>query len=213
MTPDHAQRRPGTGTSGRVVPHDVHRLIVIRMLLLFSAVAVVACGSSPTGSVHTGGPTSSVPTSSALSSIGSVETGTTTAPPASTIGPGLATTVPATIGPGTAPTTTAAPPLPVEGTGVRGRVAAGPTCPVERADQPCPLNPVHGRVDALDPAGRTVAHATTDEVGRYAISLPSGEYTLRVVTDGPFPRCRDTAVSVTAGPPVSADIDCDTGIR
>ena len=84
---------------------------------------------------------------------------------------------------------------------------------MERADRPCPPNPVHGRVDALDLAGRTVAAATTDDVGRYAISLPSGQYTLQVVIDGPFPRCPDTAVSVTGGSPVTGDIDCDTGIR
>jgi hypothetical protein len=84
---------------------------------------------------------------------------------------------------------------------------------VERPDQPCPPNPVHGRVDALDPTGRTVADATTDDDGRYAISLPSGQYTLRIVTDAPFPRCPDTAVSVTEGSPVTSNIDCDTGIR
>jgi hypothetical protein len=67
-------------------------------------------------------------------------------------------------------------------------------------------------VDALDATGRTVAGATIDD-GRYAISLPSGQYTLRVLTDGPFPRCPDTAVSVTEGSPVASNIGCDTGIR
>jgi hypothetical protein len=68
-------------------------------------------------------------------------------------------------------------------------------------------------VDALDPAGRTVADVMIDDVGRYAISVPPGQYTLHVVTDGPFPRCPDTAVSVTGISPVTGDIDCDTGIR
>jgi hypothetical protein len=36
---------------------------------------------------------------------------------------------------------------------------------------------------------------------------------LRVITDGQFPRCPDTTVTVTAGPPATADIDGDTGIR
>lgn len=92
-------------------------------------------------------------------------------------------------------------------------VAAGPTCPVERPDQACPPNPVHGRVDALDGVGHTVGSATTDGEGRCAIALRPGAYTLRVVTAGPFPRCPDTSVTVTAEPTAPTDIDCDTGIR
>jgi hypothetical protein len=149
----------------------------------------------------------------AVAACGSAPAGTATAPPTSTVAPVLATTAPTTITSVTASTTTVAPPLPVERSGVRGRVTAGPTCPVERPDQPCPPNPVHGRVDALDRAGRAAAHATTDDAGRYAISLPSGQYTLRVVTDGFLPRCPDTAVSVTGTSPVTVDIDCDSGIR
>jgi hypothetical protein len=192
---------------------DVHHRVLIRLLPVLSAMAVVACGSSPTGSVYMGGSTTSVTTSSVVSSIGSTETVTATAPPTSTVGPDPATTAPTTITSPPAPITTVAPPLPVEGTGVRGRVTAGPTCPVERPEQPCPPNPVHGRVDALDATGRTVADVTIDASGRYAISLPPGQYTLRVRADGPFPRCPDTAVSVTEASPVTSNIGCDTGIR
>ncbi len=114
----------------------------------------------------------------------------------------------------TIPSTTTEPaPLTLDGTGVRGRVTAGPTCPVERPDQPCPPSPVHGRVDAVNSAGNTAGSATTDDAGRFAITLPQGDYTLRVVTDGSFPQCSDVSVTVTAGPPATADIDCDTGIR
>jgi len=92
-------------------------------------------------------------------------------------------------------------------------VTAGPTCPVERADQPCAPSPVHARVDAVDSEGRTAASATTDDAGRYALGIAPGSYTLRVAVDGPFPRCPDTPVSVTAGSAAVADIGCDTGIR
>jgi hypothetical protein len=68
-------------------------------------------------------------------------------------------------------------------------------------------------VDALDPTGHTTANATTDDAGRYAISLPPGRYTLRVAIDGPFPHCPDVPVTITPGAPVTADIGCDTGIR
>jgi hypothetical protein len=112
-----------------------------------------------------------------------------------------------------ATTTTASEPPPIEGTGVAGRVTAGPTCPVERPDQPCPPNPVAGRVEAIDAAGHTAGSAPTDSVGRYAIRLEPGDYTLRVATAGRFPVCPETAVSVPAGPAVTIDIGCDTGIR
>jgi hypothetical protein len=45
------------------------------------------------------------------------------------------------------------------------------------------------------------------------MALPVGDYTLRVDTGGTYPRCPDTPVTVSAGPPTAADIDCDTGIR
>lgn len=136
-------------------------------------------------------------------------TGTSSSSP-STSSPSSTTTETVTTTTGT----TAEPaPLPVEGTGVHGRVRAGPTCPVERPDQPCPPNPVAGRVDAINAAGRTAGVATTDAVGRYAIALAPGDYTLRVLTEGMFPTCPDTAVLVALGPPLTVDIGCDTGIR
>ena len=181
-------------------------------LLLVAAATLVSCGSSNT-SLGQGGSTGAVTTSSVVSPTGRAEVGTATAWPATTDAPGHATTAHTDSTAEVIPTTMVLPPLPVDGTGVRGRVTAGPTCPVERPDQPCPPKPVRGRVDALDSAGHTAANADTDDAGRYAISLPSGHYELRMVTDGPFPRCPDTPVTVTAGLPVTADIDCDTGIR
>ena len=84
---------------------------------------------------------------------------------------------------------------------------------MERPGQPCPPSPVAGRVEAIDAAGHAAGNATTDADGRYAIALPPGAYTLRVATEAMFPMCPDTAVMVPSGPPVAADVDCDTGIR
>lgn len=97
-------------------------------------------------------------------------------------------------------------------TGVAGRVTAGPTCPVERPDQPCPPAPVNATVEALDGSGRSVARTATDDQGAFTLPLPPGAYTLRVIHDGPFPRCPDTPVTVTDGE-THVDIDCDSGIR
>ncbi len=109
-------------------------------------------------------------------------------------------------------TTSAAPPGDGS-TGIDGRVTAGPTCPVEPTDHPCPRSPVHERVDAFDSAEHLAGTATTTETGRYSISLPPGTYTLRVHAGGPFPRCPAIRVTVVADATVTGDIDCDTGIR
>jgi hypothetical protein len=101
----------------------------------------------------------------------------------------------------------------VTGSGVVGRVSAGPTCPVERPDHPCPANPVHGQVVATDSSGQPAGSAATDDEGRFAIPVAPGDYTLRVSINGPLPRCPDTPVTVPAGSSVIVDIGCDTGIR
>ena len=98
------------------------------------------------------------------------------------------------------------------GSGVRGRVTAGPTCPVERPDQPCPPRPVDARVDAFAD-NRQVAGTQTDTDGRYALTLSPGKYTLMATTGGELPRCSPTEVTVVANQVTTADISCDTGIR
>jgi hypothetical protein len=99
-------------------------------------------------------------------------------------------------------------------TGLEGHVTAGPTCPVERIDQPCPPRPVTAaRVNAVDSGGRTAASTLTDPTGRYALSLPRGRFTLRISTGGLFPRCPDTPITVDANVVTVVDVNCDTGIR
>lgn len=97
--------------------------------------------------------------------------------------------------------------------GIRGRVTAGPTCPVVRPDHPCLPNPVKARVEAIDSSGRSAGSAMTDGAGSYAIPVPPGVYTVSVDPGGPFPRCPETQVVVSAGTPPATDIVCDTGIR
>jgi len=53
----------------------------------------------------------------------------------------------------------------------------------------------------------------SDTNGDYRLTLAAGQYTLVVVTSNSFPRCPNTALTVTDGPPSRADISCDTGIR
>ena len=168
----------------------VVRVVAILVML------VAGCGSDRSPVATGGSGTTAATSTTTLPAETTVVSSTTSAPASSSTS-----------------TTSEPAPLPVGGTGVHGRVTAGPTCPVERPGQPCPPSPVAGRVEAIDAAGHTAGNATTDADGRYAIALPPGAYTLRVATEAMFPMCPDTAVSVPSGPPVAADLDCDTGIR
>ena len=99
------------------------------------------------------------------------------------------------------------------GGGAGGFVTAGPTCPVERPDHPCPPRPVAAQVNAQDGSDRTVATTRTDQAGHYSLSLAAGTYTLVAVTGSTYPRCPATPVTVRPGAVTRADINCDTGIR
>jgi hypothetical protein len=96
--------------------------------------------------------------------------------------------------------------------GVYGYVTAGPTCPVERVDQPCPPRPVPTVVEARG-VGGAVASTESDGSGRYEFHLPPGSYVIVVGGSAAWPRCPETPVSLMAGVTTRADISCDTGIR
>ncbi len=147
------------------------------------------------GGTATIGPGSTVPARGG-------EATTSTAPPTPTASPGPPTSPPPT-----------APPPSLAGSGVYGDVSAGPTCPVERAGQPCPPDPVAATVAAVDAGGRAVASTTSGADGRYALALPAGMFTLVTTTPTALPRCPSVRVTVTPGAASRADISCDTGIR
>lgn len=88
---------------------------------------------------------------------------------------------------------------------------AGPTCPVERPDEPCPDVPVRGRV-AVSSAGELVVSGELDAAGNYRISLPPGTYVVGVDTGAVLPRCEPVSVSVVDRN-VDVDVACDSGIR
>jgi hypothetical protein len=137
-------------------------------------------------------------------------TGSTTPSPSTTSQPAPSSTTTTTA---PRPTTTTTPPAPPPGTGTYGTVTAGPTCPVERPDQPCPPQPVSAQIDAQDSTGRVAGTTHSDSQGRYTLPLPPGDYTLNASTGNSMPRCQPVKVTVTSGSPTRADISCDTGIR
>jgi hypothetical protein len=93
-----------------------------------------------------------------------------------------------------------------------GRVSAGPTCPVERADHPCPPSPVSATVQAKE-RGRVIASTHTDANGRYRLQLRAGKYTVVAATSKPLPHCAPIKATVRANHTTRAPISCDTGIR
>jgi hypothetical protein len=96
--------------------------------------------------------------------------------------------------------------------GLYGFITAGPTCPVERVDQPCPPRAVSAVVEARG-AGGAVASTESDASGRYEFHLAQGRYVIVVGGSATWPRCPQTRVSVVADATTRVDISCDTGIR
>lgn len=98
-----------------------------------------------------------------------------------------------------------------------GDVSAGPTCPVQSTDHPCPPKPVaNARVTIETPSGSAVvATATTDTQGHFSVSLPPGDYRVRVEPgNGGLPRQdQPKDVIIRAGETTSVKIELDTGIR
>ena len=97
--------------------------------------------------------------------------------------------------------------------GVHGTVSAGPTCPVERADEPCPPQPAVATVRATNESGEEIATTESGSDGRYSVALPPGRYVLTATTGSAYPYCDPTEIEVPPARDVVADISCDTGIR
>lgn len=92
-------------------------------------------------------------------------------------------------------------------------MSAGPTCPVERLDSPCPPRLLTAEIDARDASGHLAGSTRSGSDGHYRLALPPGTYTLAVAATGPFPRCPTPTATVVPGSLATVDIGCDTGIR
>ncbi len=111
-----------------------------------------------------------------------------------------------TTGPGTSVTGT-----------IAGDVVAGPTCPVEQVENPCPPKAVTDRQVNIDTtSGATTASTTTDANGRFSIAVPPGSYVVHVkIVQGQVGMRQITSgdVTVTANQTSTMHIELDTGIR
>lgn len=101
------------------------------------------------------------------------------------------------------------------GTGVRGIVLAGPTCPVERPNESACVRPISGAtILALDSAGGEAGRTVSDSTGSYFLRLPPGTYEIvPQAVPGLMGVAAAARVTVTAGAALQLDLRYDTGIR
>jgi hypothetical protein len=101
------------------------------------------------------------------------------------------------------------------GSGIQGTVEAGPTCPVERINSPCPPHPLAATVVVRDSQGAEVTrfHSGTD--GRFKVDLAPGTYTLlgQPIGASMLPRPIPTTVTVVLGSYATVNVEYDSGIR
>ena len=97
--------------------------------------------------------------------------------------------------------------------GVTGRVTAGPTCPVERPDEPCADKPVETTLRLLRKDGSVAATEKSFSDGSFRMIVAPGSY--RLVADWPsrIGGCGPVEVSVEYGRFSYTEVSCDTGIR
>ncbi len=103
----------------------------------------------------------------------------------------------------------------VSGSGVRGRVTLGPTCPVERVGSPCPDHPIEAVVIALRRIGEAVGNVRTDARGAFFLPLAPGTYLIYArELSGDNPRIsKFQNVTVTNGSAATVALVIDSGIR
>ena len=106
-----------------------------------------------------------------------------------------------------------APPLT---SGIEGQVLIVPVCPVVREDTPCPDQPFQATI-AVWNAERTqkVQTFTSDEEGRFRVSLAPGEYYIDPVPPNPGVPPTPIAQTLTVPPDrfLRITIEYDSGIR
>jgi hypothetical protein len=101
------------------------------------------------------------------------------------------------------------------GSGIEGRILAGPTCPVENVNDPsCADRPVpNATLVVLDANGTEVARIASDANGHYGVTLPPGSYTIEPQPVEGFMRVAGPIAVTVGGGVVTLDVTMDTGIR
>ncbi len=98
--------------------------------------------------------------------------------------------------------------------GVEGTITLGPTCPVQRVDQPCPDKP-YQTTFLITKSGESkpVAIGQSNLAGMFSIGLVPGSYTMTFNEVKTLPRCAPQTFEVTQDTYTKLSISCDSGIR
>lgn len=101
------------------------------------------------------------------------------------------------------------------GSGIRGRVLAGPACPVVVEESPCPPTPIEADIRVLDVGGETeVATGRSDAEGNFRIPLEPGEYVVEVAAEaGGIGGAKPVSITVPEGEFTQVTLHYDTGVR
>ena len=103
-------------------------------------------------------------------------------------------------------------------TEVTGVVVTSPTCPVARAGQPCPAQPVAGASVSLLRDGALLARTRTDRSGRFRLACPPGATEVVAgrtpgTTQGGYVGRATRALDVRPGTTTEVRLVVDSGIR
>jgi hypothetical protein len=97
--------------------------------------------------------------------------------------------------------------------GIRGQALAGPQCPVEMANSPCPDLPWEGIVVATDTSSGDRFTVNTDAEGRFELTLLPGTYDVSIDAGSDLPFAKPQTVTVEDGSFTEIVVSVDTGIR
>jgi hypothetical protein len=100
--------------------------------------------------------------------------------------------------------------------GIEGTVMIGPSCPVQRIDDPsCNDRPYQAVIHVNTTNGIWVTQFQADQQGNFKIELEPGKYTLEPQTpmDSFLPHASSLDVTVVAGAFTTVNIQYDSGIR
>jgi len=102
-----------------------------------------------------------------------------------------------------------------DGSGIRGTVLLGPTCPVETLESPCPDRPLADVEIRVLRGNDVVATVRSDGEGRFAVALDPGRYEVQAVVEegGPGMSAKPVDVVVTSGVFNDVNVPVDSGIR
>lgn len=101
------------------------------------------------------------------------------------------------------------------GSGLAITAVAGPTCPVETLDDPCPPRPVAGAtVIILDGHGTKVGTVVLDAQGSAVVPIGAGDYVVQPQpAEGLMGTAETVNVTVVGGTLTPVVLSYDTGIR